>query len=48
MPEDAPTAELLAAIHEKFDGRLQKEEFEWLTPEVAAIYVSCRRPRRPA
>ena len=45
MPEDAPTAELLAAIHEKFDGRLQKEEFEWLTPEVAAIYVSCRKSK---
>ena len=43
MPEENAADDLLAAIRQKFDGRMQKEEQDWCTLEMAAVYVSCRK-----
>jgi len=41
MSDDA--ADLLAAIHNKFESRMTPVEWDWCTPQIVAIYVSCRK-----
>jgi len=36
-------AELLAAIRDKFESRMTPVEWDWCTPQMAAVYVSCRK-----
>ena len=43
MSEENAADDLLAAILQKFDGRMQKEEHDWCTLEMATVYVSCRK-----
>ena len=42
MSEDA-AEELLAAIRDKFESRMTPVEWSWCTPQVATVYVSCRK-----
>ena len=43
MSNDDDAANLLAAIHEKCGSRMGKEEHDWCTPQLTAVYVSCRK-----
>jgi hypothetical protein len=40
---DNDADDLLAAIRDKFESRMTAPEWNWCTPQVVAVYVSCRK-----